>query len=112
MSEKMNKSIDTQDILAIARYMGSLENLSETQLIAANIDKSEGSENSIDVKDILAVAKIIGGLKETKDFELRCSSKVADNKSDNSFELREGYENSFESILLGDVDGSFSQTLI
>ena len=112
MSEKMNKSIDTQDILAIARYMGSLENLSETQLIAANIDKSEGSENSIDVKDILAVAKIIGGLKETKDFELRCSSKVADNKSGNSFELREGYENSFESILLGDVDGSFSQTLI
>jgi len=113
MSEKIIKSIDTQDMILMAKYIGGFKSFNSSEKIAADIDKSGKSKDIVDIQDMMALARIIGGYEEkTGEVELRCASKLQDNKSDDFFEIREGMDNSFQSIILGDVDGSFSQNLI
>ena len=110
--QKINNAIDVLDILEIAKYMGGIKQFTNSEKVAANIDTtSSGSETSIDVLDILAIAKIMGGLSKHEDlihqFVVRDNS-LSDPFANPNVSIKTGFSYNLDSILLGDVDGSWS----
>ena len=96
--------------MSIINHIGKVKFLSDKEIVAGNITRPETNDDKVDIDDVMSILKIIGGLKKVDQLEVREANQT--NSSSEYIDVSSGESPALECFLLGDVDGSFSTTII
>ena len=106
----ISSNVNIADIMMILNSIGKVTPFTKAQMVAADINQ----DKQVDVADIMKILNQIGKIESHSDlpsqFVLR-DSKEADPFTNNTFKIESPSALILDSYLLGDVNGSYKDTI-